>query len=283
MMSGCGLAPLSGQQSQTATRHEAVLFYRGSMKNPKNVYLAGKIQKHGWREGIIGGVCNFNSYDIKDPFRSLDWPITENAILNYYNYTGPYFVSCDHGCSHGESTHGITGGVCFEHPPDEVMHSLIANECMKAIDKTDILLALIDSIDAFGTFAEIGYAVAKGIHIIILFSRELKEQEINSLWFLACMADAYRMTDDPTKDMLELLTFLKPKPKFNYHEYLLTPEWKAKADAAKEKAGHHCQLCNGDGLLHAHHRTYERIGHEDETDIIVLCANCHAKFHNKQY
>lgn len=72
--------------------------------------------------------------------------------------------------------------------------------------------------------------------------------------------------------------------KINYKEYLLTPEWKAKANAAKERAGHRCQLCNAEGnngFLHAHHRTYERLGEELPEDIIVLCKDCHAKFHDK--
>jgi hypothetical protein len=75
--------------------------------------------------------------------------------------------------------------------------------------------------------------------------------------------------------------FIKPYQAVNYHFYIQSPEWKAKADAAKERADHRCQLCNGDGVLHTHHRTYERLGNELPEDLIVLCANCHAKFHDK--
>jgi hypothetical protein len=70
----------------------------------------------------------------------------------------------------------------------------------------------------------------------------------------------------------------------NYKEYILSPEWKARATAAKVKAGWRCQLCNEEGderTLHAHHRTYKNIGHEDPTDITVLCSDCHAKFHDE--
>ena|SRR3990167_236343 len=70
----------------------------------------------------------------------------------------------------------------------------------------------------------------------------------------------------------------------NYQEYIQSPEWKEKAKQAKEQAGWRCQLCykhNDDKPLHAHHRTYQNLGNEQPGDITVLCADCHAKFHNK--
>lgn len=69
-----------------------------------------------------------------------------------------------------------------------------------------------------------------------------------------------------------------------YSEYIKSNAWREKALAAKERAGWHCQLCNKEGdksTLHAHHRTYDRLGHELDADIIALCAECHAKFHGK--
>jgi 5-methylcytosine-specific restriction endonuclease McrA len=78
------------------------------------------------------------------------------------------------------------------------------------------------------------------------------------------------------------------KPKENkyelkYREYLNSAEWKAKATAAKIRAGWRCQICNRKGnekTLHAHHRTYERLGKELNSDITVLCNRCHCLFHN---
>lgn len=65
----------------------------------------------------------------------------------------------------------------------------------------------------------------------------------------------------------------------NYYEYIQSNVWKAKADAAKKRAGYRCQLCNKgreDGaVLDAHHRTYERLGSERPEDITVLCHECH--------
>jgi len=75
------------------------------------------------------------------------------------------------------------------------------------------------------------------------------------------------------------------KKHIDYYEYINSPEWKAKADAAKERAEYRCQVCNRPGAsstLHAHHRTYENLGHEKPGDITVLCADCHALFHGKK-
>ena len=64
----------------------------------------------------------------------------------------------------------------------------------------------------------------------------------------------------------------------NYYEYIKSDEWRKRADAAKQRAGFRCQVCNRAYprmLLNAHHRTYERLGHEDPNDITVLCRDCH--------
>ncbi len=68
----------------------------------------------------------------------------------------------------------------------------------------------------------------------------------------------------------------------SYQDYLKSEEWTKKSEAAKERAEWRCQLCNKRGSsLHTHHKTYDRIGREKDSDLIVLCAKCHAKFHGK--
>lgn len=66
--------------------------------------------------------------------------------------------------------------------------------------------------------------------------------------------------------------------RLDYHEYIQSDEWKIKASAAKQNAGWRCQVCNKshhEAQLDAHHRTYERLGHELPGDITVLCRDCH--------
>jgi DNA polymerase/3'-5' exonuclease PolX len=67
-----------------------------------------------------------------------------------------------------------------------------------------------------------------------------------------------------------------------YGEYLQTEHWSSLRIAKLDEAGCRCQLCNAQGVtLNVHHRTYERRGKEELTDVIVLCQPCHAKFHDK--
>lgn len=65
-----------------------------------------------------------------------------------------------------------------------------------------------------------------------------------------------------------------------YAEYLQTAHWKDTRRIALAYAGHRCQLCNGGGILHVHHRTYERLGEEMMSDLVVLCERCHRIFHD---
>lgn len=64
----------------------------------------------------------------------------------------------------------------------------------------------------------------------------------------------------------------------NYYEYIQSPEWKTKAEAAKKRAGYRCVVCNGTDRLEAHHRTYERLGNELPEDITALDHDCHELF-----
>jgi len=70
----------------------------------------------------------------------------------------------------------------------------------------------------------------------------------------------------------------------SYEEFLETPYWKRISLWAKSDArfnGRECGVC-GDAIAHTHHRTYKRLGKELLCDLMPLCADCHAKFHDKE-
>ena len=67
--------------------------------------------------------------------------------------------------------------------------------------------------------------------------------------------------------------------RFHYEAYLRSPLWAAARRRALRRAGSRCQVCNADGGLEVHHRTYERLGREHDDDLFVLCAACHGIFH----
>ena len=71
-----------------------------------------------------------------------------------------------------------------------------------------------------------------------------------------------------------------------YKEFLQTKFWNAISMYKKEKTGHKCALCGCTENLATHHSSYIRHGLEYQhtvinEDLIVLCKDCHSKFHNK--
>ena len=69
---------------------------------------------------------------------------------------------------------------------------------------------------------------------------------------------------------------------WTYNEYLQTPHWKEVRQQALQKYGGKCALNDKHpDAVHVHHRNYQRLGAELPEDVIVLCASCHAKHHDK--
>jgi Mrr N-terminal domain len=76
---------------------------------------------------------------------------------------------------------------------------------------------------------------------------------------------------------VERLAELKAMP---YRQYLRTPEWRRTRAAALKSAENCCSLdvTHTEGL-EVHHRTYERLGAELASDLVVLCHACHRIHH----
>lgn len=67
-----------------------------------------------------------------------------------------------------------------------------------------------------------------------------------------------------------------------YAEYLKTDHWQARRKKALGRARCKCELCGTkDETLDVHHKSYDRLGKEWKSDLIVLCRTCHSKFHDK--
>lgn len=139
-----------------------------------SVYLAGKIEPNDWRNRFYR--CRNIAYTDAD-FIADGGVIEASESLTI---TGPFFMSCDHGCYHGDGQHGVgaKNGGCSGHSftRDEVFKI-----CKSQIDKAEIVVAYIDCRECYGTIAEIGYAHAIGKDILIFFANaELKED----MWFV---------------------------------------------------------------------------------------------------
>ncbi len=64
--------------------------------------------------------------------------------------------------------------------------------------------------------------------------------------------------------------------RYRYNQYLNSDLWKAIRSEALENADYTCQCCGSVSDLQVHHLTYENCpGMEKQSDLIVLCRDCH--------
>ncbi len=118
-------------------------------------------------------------------------------------------------------------------------------------------------------------------------NRQLRRQGDMLRQLLGHQATQLKEVEKERDAAIAALELEKAKPRvaqlrrMAYQDYLATPEWQETRKLALATAEHHCQLCNAGGELNVHHRTYERIGEERPADLIVLCKDCHATFHDK--
>jgi hypothetical protein len=67
--------------------------------------------------------------------------------------------------------------------------------------------------------------------------------------------------------------------KSKYSRYLRSPWWRERRQKALAHAGNRCEKCQTTYRLEVHHRNYARLGEELDTDLEVLCHDCHADHH----
>ncbi len=123
------------------------------------LYLAGKIAHKDWRHDVLRGVPLNSGRDDK-----TSWSVVEHGLDKDVHYTGPFFLSDDHGCTHGPGTHG-RGHDCGSNGGDSRRDTV--RLCLKAIESSTGVFAWLDDPTAHGTLFEIGYAKGRGIPVIV--------------------------------------------------------------------------------------------------------------------
>ncbi len=100
-----------------------------------------------------------------------------------------------------------------------------------------------------------------------------------STWRLTSAAPVRTAPAETEPVYVERLAELRAMP---YQEYLRTPEWKRTRTAALWCAAYSCSLdATHTRGLEVHHRTYEHLGVERVSDLIVLCHDCHRLYHSE--
>lgn len=72
---------------------------------------------------------------------------------------------------------------------------------------------------------------------------------------------------------------IKPQLKAEYEAYLRSSEWKALREQVFRRCSEVCELCEEAAAEEVHHLTYERIGHEELSDLMGVCKPCHELIH----
>jgi hypothetical protein len=68
----------------------------------------------------------------------------------------------------------------------------------------------------------------------------------------------------------------------SYLAYLNSSSWRMTRNRALRLAGYTCHRCHGKRDLQVHHKTYERLGAERDSDLEVLCQTCHNHHHREE-
>lgn len=208
----------------------------------KRIYMAGKITQNGWRSNIVSAIRDYPPPS-KGEFINVDgYPL---------DYVGPFFLSCDHGCSHGEKTHGVAPSCCISereaatalnldeskfHGGKNTYSNSVINKCFAGINKADTVFVWIDCVDCYATLIEAGYSYANKKDLRVGISESIKPrisyQEktegrlgTHELWFVQNMANGFVFSDTAKKAF-----------DFLYKDVLPEPERKLKtlADSKKE-------------------------------------------------
>lgn len=65
----------------------------------------------------------------------------------------------------------------------------------------------------------------------------------------------------------------------SYYAYINGPVWKQRRASFLMRRGKKCEACGHTGIMEVHHRTYDRMGQERDSDLAVLCDPCHTVVH----
>ena len=64
----------------------------------------------------------------------------------------------------------------------------------------------------------------------------------------------------------------------DYAEYIKSPQWRIRREQML-RLQPSCQRCGNGRRLHVHHTSYDNLGNETRSDLIVLCKLCHFGLH----
>jgi len=191
------------------------------------VFLGGKVNEldGSWRDWLLGTEL---VHDGKSSFRKspqwilyyepngggphfdsggvVPWPIKERAVLNCHDYAGPYrqidpSESTDSkysGYFHGIEAFGCHGAM------DSIGMQWVGQYCRTAIFQSDMVFTYINTIDCYGTIADLAWAAACGKYIYLIISKDARIEH-DDYMYVSTFADQvyYYNGNIPEEEMIK--------------------------------------------------------------------------------
>jgi hypothetical protein len=153
-------------------------------RRPK-VYIAGKIGKNDFRHDLVPKLRGHEQEE-----GELD--------CGTFEYVGPFFRSCDHGCSHGPGSHGAGGVGC---DGIEIARREVYRQNRESLEACDLIVVYIESADCHGTLIEIGLSACAGKSIQLIFAPGVPYDDF---WFASQAAQARAVSIVTREDLPEI-------------------------------------------------------------------------------
>jgi hypothetical protein len=164
-------------------------------------YAVGKISKKGWRNQLVGGMPNtWQEYLGAAPVQ------THTGFV----YNGPFFIRCDHGCTHGSNTHATysicTAACSGSQDAEQFRPARVFRQSERQIRQSGFILAWAgqesESLEkAYGSLIELGVAHALAKPILLVHHPKV---DLRDFWFAVETATAVVCAEKPVQalDML---------------------------------------------------------------------------------
>lgn len=166
-----------------------------------NVYLAGKISRHCWRNEFVQGLSDVDADDME-----VDHPyVIKDGISPGIHYSGPYFSQCGgHGAAHVPHSHA-SGVIHSRHYWDAFTDNRNNAwlRCITALRNSDVVIANLTE-DAFGTIAEVGVAFALDRRVLIVDGRKEYDHLRDDLWFVKRCGESVSTVPDAIAKLQKL-------------------------------------------------------------------------------
>lgn len=225
-----------------------------------SVYLAGKITGNPWRKQLFEPGIN--------PKSELCGPACEPCAEDSHHdlwlrpgcvpvpgsgwrldFTGPYWL--DTSCGHGTPSRGAHAfGLRMSDDTGLSVNILetdgkyVRDKCLDGVSRADLVFAWIESLDCFGSIAEITWAYSLKTRspaclpvIVIassLFPSPLEDRIAGEAWFVAGMADAIQYSSSPLEAWERLWSQTVQPPGYTAADWIYRTEKKISVEFDRE-------------------------------------------------